>query len=160
MGVQVSDSDFFTANKKMKTLLLIIIIVLIGFFLFTVEGYNAQNSASGGSNPGYATLTSYGNYGPYGGAYNDFYRNMPGVTGIVKRCAAGPYTYSSNPGMAALCSTIPQDALDKVDCRQVEKIHYTAPAFGGCGSYNSQLAPGYRVTGAPQLKYPVIEEIF
>jgi hypothetical protein len=149
----------------MKSLIILVIVILIAFLIFNMraaESYNSQNSSSAGAIPAYAKLAEYGNYGPYGGAYNDFYRDLmlvPGTTGLVKRCAAGPYTYSSNSELGALCSTIPQDALDKVDCRRVERVRYTAPAFGSCGSYNSQLAPGYRVTGSPQLKYPVIEDV-
>lgn len=149
----------------MKVLIIIVIVILITFLLFNMkdgEKYNSQNSSAAGAIPAYATLMEYGNYGPYGGAYNDFYNDVmliPGTTGIVKRCAAGPYTYSSNSELGALCSTIPQDALDKVDCRRVERVHYIAPAFGSCGSYNSQLVPGYRVTGSPQLKYPVVNDV-
>lgn len=120
------------------------------------DTYNAQNSAASGAAADYATMMNYGNYGPYSGAYNDFYKDymlMPGVTGIVKRCAAGPFTYSSNPDLAAVCSTIPQDALDKVDCRRVERLRYTTPAYGACGE-----APQLRY-GAPQLKYPIVNYV-
>lgn len=123
------------------------------------EGYNAQNSSAAGASPSYASLWSYGNYGPYGGAYNDFYKYNPAVSGILKRCSAGPYTYTSNSDVAALCSTIPQDALNKVGCDRVELLRYTAPAFGCCGSYDSQMYPGYKISGSPQLKYPVITDV-
>lgn len=128
--------------------ILILLIVVIYINIKPVEGYGSY---------AYSTLMDYGKYGPYNYAYSDFYNETPEITNVVKRCAAGPYTYSSNPTFGAICGTIPQDVLDKVDCRRVERVHYTAPAYGGgCGSYNSQMAPGYRVTGSPQLKYPVL----
>lgn len=132
--------------------IIIVLAILIIVILFV--NINPEESFNPSA---YSTLMDYGNYGPYTYMYNDYYNEMPGITSIVKRCAAGPYTYSSNPTLSALCSTIPNDVLDKVDCRRVERVKYTSPAYGGgCGSYNSQMAPGYRVTGSPQLKYPVI----
>lgn len=146
--------------------IVILISILIVFLLFkSAEEYNAQNSASAGSTAAYARLSSYGDYSPYGGGYE--YADVDVVGNsllnddsyVLKRCAAGPYTYSSNADMAAMCSTIPQDALDKVDCYRVAKVRYQSPAFGSCGSCNTQMSPDYRVTGAPALKYPIFETI-
>lgn len=149
-----------TMNIKLITVA-VISVIIIYLSINIKENYNAQNSAAAGSSPAYKTLASYGDYRPFitGYRYADV-ADAVNDSAVVKRCAAGPYTYASNSEMAAMCKTIPRDVIDRVDCHRVEKVRYQSPAFGKCGSFNDQLSPGYVVTGSPQLKYPVILPLF
>jgi hypothetical protein len=134
---------------------LVVAIVLLAVFVLivvkAVGGYGSSSAAKNLLNHD-AQVDAPGFYSEKPEEFYDEY--APGVTEVLQRCAAGPYTYSSNPKLAALCGTIPRDALDKIDCRRVKRLKYTSPAFGSCDYRTSE----YRVTGSPQRKYPVLTD--
>lgn len=136
-----------TVATIVSIIVIIAIIAMIVYKLFVGEGYQTT----------YATLASYGNYRPYGNGYN--YADTDDSY-VLKRCAAGPYTYASNPDMSAMCSTIPADALEALDCTRVQRMRYEAPAFSTCSGTNDQSYADFRVTGAPALKYPYVLSTF
>lgn len=62
----------------------------------------------------YATLSSYG--------YEPIYE-----PGLIRKCASGPYMYSSNPFMKAYCGSIPQHIIKSVACSRSLPLRYTLP---------------------------------
>ena len=83
--------------------LMIIVVALGGLWFyqnFSTESYNDRGIYNGFP---YARL---------GGGYNT---QLFSPT-ISKRCAGGPYMYTSNPYLQAICQGIPNDELAQVAC--------------------------------------------
>lgn len=69
---------------------------------------------------------------------------------IVRQCTGGPYMTSSNRLLTDVCSTVPIDTIDQVDCGRINRVVYQSPAFSSCGNYSSQQY------GTPALRYPML----
>lgn len=96
-------------EKNGITMFLMIIIATLGGLWFyqtfsTSESYLGYNNDRG--------IYSGFPYARLGGGYNT---QLFSPT-ISKRCAGGPYMYTSNPYLQAICQGIPNDELAQVAC--------------------------------------------
>lgn len=105
---------------SIPVILAIAIIIIIGavFINRKCEGYLYDTTP-------YARLGSYG------------YSTPLFEPDILRRCASGSYTYTSNPDLTSFCSTVPPPVLDRVACARAYRgrplrFEYTSPAYGTC----------------------------
>lgn len=115
--------------------ILIVAIVVIAIIFINQqtigEGYYGVYDRNLSGMP-YATLGSYG------------YTSPLFEPDVLRRCASGSYTYTSNPDLTSFCSTVPPQVLDRVACvgafrGRPLRLEYTAPAYGSC---NDEMSCG------------------
>jgi hypothetical protein len=106
----------------------IIVIIIVILIVAVMYNYREKYTSE------YATLGSYGYSAPLF------------EPDILRRCAQGSYTYTSNPALTQFCNTVPPQVLDTVACKKIyhgRPIHlrYTSPAYAdscsACSSSNS-----------------------
>jgi len=87
------------------------ILVFFSVILFLGAGvWVVQSIKSPSSNEGYSGPSS--NYAQLGGGYNTQLFSPC----VAKRCAGGPYMYTSNPYLQAVCQGVTNSELASVSC--------------------------------------------
>ena len=84
-------------NRNIWIFIIVVSIILIGIFLYTRSQENYSNNLA------YARL---------GGSYNTQLFSPC----VSKRCAGGPYMYTSNPYLQSLCQGVTNEELAQVAC--------------------------------------------